>query len=79
MGKEKKIELTIKQLSELLEEQRYLCRQHFEDVWKESKILKAIKEVEENDEISNQIHWLRDRLPDAPKPEEFNILKKYFG
>ncbi len=71
------MEITLKQLNELIEDQRYLCRKHFGDVFEKSDLRKAIRVVDPNEKIFQLFSRLNDEFLKAPFPGDLNVLNKY--
>lgn len=72
-----KIILTIEQLEELLWQQKNSCKHTFEKLWKSSGIRAELLKLDPEEKILNQMHEVRDLIPSADFPEDFNVLKKY--
>lgn len=71
------MEISIKQLEQLLEQQKSLCKIKFEEVWIKSDLVKELKKIDPDEKIINKMHEVRDPIVNADYPNDFNVLKKY--
>lgn len=72
-----KIEISIKQLEQLLNEQKSLCRNHFDKVWRDSEMVKQMEKLDPEKKVINMMHEVRDPILGAEFPSDFLVLKKY--
>jgi hypothetical protein len=71
------MEITIEQLKSLLNMQKGMCMNHFEECFKKSEFLKELKKIDPTEKVINMRHEVRDQILGADYPDEYNILAKY--
>jgi hypothetical protein len=71
------MEITIEQLQKLLDRQKLLCKQKFDEVWWKSDLVKELTKIDPGERIVNKVHEVRDPIMDADYPNDFYVLEKY--